>query len=485
MKEDPTKNQTESGGSRALFVHTEEAASSSRRRTWLVFGAIVLLLLIVALLLVIRKKKPGTEETEAVVVSVRVAKVERGSISSEVSALGTVIPRETAVVSSKINAQIKQMPLLRNKQVKAGDEIVAFESRDLQAQRAEAAAALEEAQANERLVTGSSIPEAAAQDEKLLRDAQANLANTRSIYDRRKALFDQGGISRKDLDASQLAVTTAENDLRAVETAVRLHQTAAHPNNRLLAEARVKQARDRLSALDTQLSYATVRAPFSGIITEQFQYQGEFAAAGGKLFTIANVSEVIVKAPFADSVASQLKLGDPVAIYPQDLPGEHLSGQVSLISRSTDTQSRTVEIWVNLQNETGKLRADASARVVVSAGTINDALIVPAPAVVLEATNADEGKVMAVDEQSIAHETKVTVGLRSGNRTQIVSGLKEGDTVVIEGNYALPDGAKVEISQGEEEEHGGKNGKGDSKDQPDAADEGKNGNQKGNKEEEQ
>jgi hypothetical protein len=70
--------------------------------------------------------------------------------------------------------------------------------------------------------------------------------------------------------------------------------------------------------------------------------------------------------------------------------------------------------------------------------------------VTLEASNADEGTVMVVDAKNIAHETKVTVGIRTVDRIEIVEGLQGGETVVIEGNFALPDGTKVEIAKGEE-----------------------------------
>ena len=61
---------------------------------------------------------------------------------------------------------------------------------------------------------------------------------------------------------------------------------------------------------------------------------------------------------------------------------------------------------------------------------------------------------MTVDEESIAHETKVKIGIKQGDKVQIVEGLGEGETVVVEGNYALPDGTKVEIAKDEEEKDG-------------------------------
>ena len=438
-----------------------ERLSRRRAGVWLVAIAALVAVALLAYWLWPSKKAAAEEEAADVTVSVRVAKAERGTISSEVTALGTVFPREQATVSPKINAQIKSMALVRNKRVKAGEVIATLESRDLQAQRAEAASALQEAQANLRLLSGGTIPEANAQDEKAVRDARANVNNARATYERRLALFERGGISKKDLEASQLALTTAENDLRAAEAATRLHQTASNPNNRAAAASRVQQAQDRLAALDTQLSYAAIRAPFAGVITDQFQYQGEYAAAGAKLFNIADDSEVIVKAPIPDTAAAELKVGDPATVLPQELPDEKVEAKVSLISRATDPQNRTVEVWVNLKNADGRLRAGSAAKVALTTKAVNDVVVIPAPAVTLKATNADEGTVMVVVEdpashEQVARETKVTVGIRTPEQVEITSGLQGGETVIIEGNYALPDGTKVEVNSGEEEEGGGK-----------------------------
>jgi multidrug efflux pump subunit AcrA (membrane-fusion protein) len=411
----------------------------------------LVLVVLVAFWALSSKKKAAAVEEEAVVVSVRVAKAERDSIAAEVTALGTIFGRKEATVSSKIAAQIKSMALLKNKAVREGEVIATLESRDIQAQRAEVAAALEEARTNLRNVIAGTIPQTAAQDERALRDARANEANARVVYERRLRLYEQGGISKKDLDASQLALTTAENDLRLAEATSRLHAATMNPNDRRVAEAKVKQAEDRLAALDTQLSYATIRAPFSGVITEQFQFQGEFASPGGKLFAIDDVSEMIVKAPVADIVAAQLKVGDTAKVLPQSLPGEELVGVISLVSKASDPQNRTVEVWVNLKNEGGRLRADSAAKVVVSTQSATDVVVVPAAAVSLEASNANEGAVMVVDENSIAHETKVTVGIRTKDKMEITSGLKGGETIVVEGNYALPDGTKVEAREAEKE----------------------------------
>ena len=463
---------------RVVLTDTPGDARARRIRLIIVAASLLVILSVGALVWRARRVTETTTEETAPVVSVRVVKVARQPISAEMSALGTIWPRDTAQVSPKISAQIRQMPLWKNRVVHAGDVLAVLESSDLQAQRNEAVAALNEARANARSIETGTIPQNNAQDQKALRDARAEVANARATYERRRALYEKGGISLKDLEASQLDLTKAEDDLRLAEQTVSLRTGALNPNDRAQAAARVHQAEQHLGSLDAQLSYATVRAPITGVVVDQPLYEGSFISAGTTLVTIADISQVIVKAPFADTVAAQLKMGDTATVLPTDLPGERMTGQVTLISRAVDPASRTVEVWVTLANEAGRLRANGAAQVVVAANAKRDAIVVPASAVTLEATNADEGTVMVVDDKSVAHEQKVTVGIRASDKLEITEGLQGGETIVIEGNYALPDNTKVEVQEGDEEEKKGDEQKeGDEEKKGDNSDEGKKGNE--------
>jgi HlyD family secretion protein len=444
-------NETDAGHE---TTYSRPSRMSSDKRNFVIIAA-TLFLIALAILLFWRYRKPAAttaEEETAPVVSVHVAKAERQEIAAQVTALGTVYPREQATVSAKVSAQIKTMPSLKNRIVHAGDVIAVLEARDLQAQRAEAVGALNEAKASARSLTTGTIPQTNAQDEKALRDARANVANARSTFERRRTLYAQGGLALKDLEASQLALTTAEDDLHLAERTTTLRATTLNPNDRALASARIEQAQQHVATLDAQLSYATVRAPITGVVTDQFQFAGEFASAGGKLVQIADISEVTIKAPVADMVAAQLKVGGTARVLPTDSPGEEMNGQISLISRSSDPVNRTVEVWINLANGAGRLSANGAAQVILNTKTSTDAVVVPASAVTLDATNANEGTVMVVDATNIAHETKVEVGIRTSENIEITSGLEGGETVVVEGNYALPDATKVEIAEDKKDE---------------------------------
>jgi len=384
------------------------------------------------------------EEAAQPIVSVRMAKAEIGAIAQPLELVGTIAARQEATLSPKVSAQIAQMGLLKNRVVHRGDVLAVLESRDLTAQRAEAEAALREAQIGVANTGQGAIPLTNAQDVKAVRDAQGTLDNARKTYERRKALYDQGGISKKDLEASQLDLAKAEDDLRLAEKSASLHKGTTNPSDLAAAQSKAQQAAQHLAALEAQAGYATIRAPFDGVIGDQFLYQGDFANAGTKLLTIADTSTVIVKAPLSIDASMRVRAGDAATIQPDSLPGVTLQGNVSLVGSAADPQSRAVELWITLPNPDGRLRPNSAARVTVNSGSVANAVVVPTSAVTLDATNANSGTVMVVDGKSIAHEVKVTTGAHSRERTQITSGLRGGETIVIEGNYGLPDGTKVE-----------------------------------------
>jgi HlyD family secretion protein len=425
------------------------AVSGPKRRF---LGAAAVIVVLVLAVLVWRKCRKGgageaSGEAASITVSVQVAKAERAPIANEVSTVATLAARREATINPRIAAPIVQMPLLTNRFVHAGDTIAVLEARDLTAQRSEAAAALQEAEATAHQTTNGTVPLTNAQDRKSLTDARAAVENARKTYDRRAALFEQGGISKKDLEASKLALTNAEDDLRLAETSSTLHAGVTNPGDVTVAQAKARQARDHLATLDAQLSYSVIRAPFDGTITGQFQYQGELANPGGKLVTIADTSSLIAKMQMSEQVASHLRPGDPVKVLPDDLSGQALTGTIDLVGRGVDAQSRAVDVWVTVPNRTGQLRPNGVARVVISSQFVGDAIVVPSSAVTLDATNGNAGTVMVVDTKSVAHEVHVTIGVHSNGRMQILSGLQGGETVVTEGNYGLPDGSRVAVGQ--------------------------------------
>ena len=140
--------------------------------------------------------------------------------------------------------------------------------------------------------------------------------------------------------------------------------------------------------------------------------------------------------------AASITVGRPARITG---PAGDLAGTVSVVSPTANPNSTTLEVWVQTPNPGEKLKPGGTARLTIIAETIQNTLIVPASALL----NSDTGgqKVMVIGSDMVAHERMVTVGVRQGDRVQIISGVQEGEQVVTSGGLGLEDKRKVVIEQ--------------------------------------
>lgn len=437
---------------------SEKPASSALRRNAIIAVSTVAALALIVYFFYFNKAKPVEDAAKTdepkVVVSVKTAKARRGSLAQEFSAVGTISAVRQSTVSAGLSGQIVQMRLLKNQFVKQGEVVAVLNSADLEAQRAEAVAALREAELNRQTVVKVSAPQQSAQAEKDLADARAAVDNAQVLLARRQDLYQKGGIALKEVEATRLALVNAENNLRLIQKSAQIRIGAANPNDVSIAESRIAGANSRLKTIDAQLRQTVVRAPLSGVVVDQFQFQGEYATPGARLVQIADTGTIVVKANFADTIVAELNLGDAVKVLPDDLPGEEMHGKITNIARSADQQNRTIEVWANLNNAAGRLRINGAAEVIISSKETNDAVIVPAAAVSFENASADEGTIMIVGADGLAHEKTVKTGIRRAAEIQIVEGLNGSEEVIVEGNYQLADKTKVEATEAKSSDKG-------------------------------
>src|ERR1043166_7360062 len=154
----------------------DDTPATRQRNVIIIIAVIAVIVLGLTVLIIWRWKKSKSEDEEkkvVPVVSVKVARAEKGEIAAQVVAVGTIWPREKSDVAAKVSAQIKKMALLKNKVVRAGEVIAVLESKDLQAERAEAVAALNQAHAEERSLETGQIPKTTAEAQKALNDARS------------------------------------------------------------------------------------------------------------------------------------------------------------------------------------------------------------------------------------------------------------------------------------------------------------------------
>jgi len=159
---------------------------------------------------------------------------------------------------------------------------------------------------------------------------------------------------------------------------------------------------------------------------------------------VMDISQIIAKAHISQNDATLLRKGDKASIA---LAGadQKIPGTVTLVSPALDPNSTTVEIWVQAANPTQQLRPGMSVQLSMTAQTVRDALVIPASA--LLNASGDSAQVMVVDSAGLAQTRDVKTGVRGPQEVQVVSGLKEGEVVVSEGAFGLPDKTKVKVEK--------------------------------------
>jgi RND family efflux transporter MFP subunit len=203
------------------------------------------------------------------------------------------------------------------------------------------------------------------------------------------------------------------------------------------AEDRLRYAQAATAEAEALLSYATVRAPFDGVITEKNVLPGDLAIPGAPLLILESTQHLRAEGAVPEKAAAALHPGDTLPVLLDDT-GAPLPGRVEEISGAADAGSRSVLVKVALP--AGAARSGQFARLLVANGT-TDAVLVPASAVSLF---GQMERVFVID-QGRAVLRLVKTGRSTGNRVEILSGLNVGEQVVLAPPTTLRDGQPVTL----------------------------------------
>ncbi len=376
------------------------------------------------------------------VVSVEAAAVKQGTISQTITTDAVLFPISQAPIVPKVAAPVQKAYVVRGQRVHKAQLLLTLENKDLAAAAEQNRGDLEQAQAAEVIATNNSVPEELQKAQGDAQAAKENLDAQQKLYDSRKALFDQGALPRKDLDAAAVALVQAKTQYEQAQKHLAGLQAVGHAAELKSAKAQLVSAEGKYNSAVAQLGYSEIRSPIDGTVTDGPWYPGMMPQAGAPLVTVMDLSQMIAKAHIPQNQAALLKKGDAATLTAVGAD-EPIKGKVILVSPALDPGSITVEVWVQAPNPKGVLKAGASTTVSMTAKTVPNALIIPAQAVVTD----EDGKksVMVIGSDGVAHKREVETGIQNQDSVQIVSGLKPGEQIVAVGPYGLPDNTKVKV----------------------------------------
>jgi HlyD family secretion protein len=384
----------------------------------------------------------SAEKEPTPLVAVQVTPAKRGPIELEVTSDAVVYPLQQAILTPKITSTIAKFYVQRGTKVKQNQLLALLENRDLTGAAEQSKGEFEQAEASYDTTTGASLPQQIQKAE--LDAAAAKLAfdAQQKVYDARKQLYEQGALPRRDFDTAEVALAQVRSANEQAQKQLADLQRIGKQQTLKAAGGQRSAAEGKYLNAQAQLSYSEIRSPIDGVVTDRPQYQGELATANQPLLTVMNTSKLIAKAHISQTEAVLLKVGNKAEI---ELPGldEPIKAKVTLVSPALDPGSTTIEVWVESTKPNPALKPGMNARINVIAKSEEDALVVPASAVYKSEEAGDF--VMLAGSDKKAHLTKVKVGIKNKELAQIESGIKENDSVITVGGYALPDGTQIQI----------------------------------------
>lgn len=372
-----------------------------------------------------RLKTPG-ENKEAR--QVKTARVEETPFGETVTANGTLAAFDQTTAGVKVAGRLSGISVDLGSVVRRGQMIAQIEPNDYKLRVQQAEAALAQARARVGLSPDGKDDAVKPEETGTVRQAKAVLDEARVSRERAAKLVQQGIVARSEFDTVDAAYKVAESRYQDAIEEIRNRQ------------ALVAQRRSELSLARQQLADTSVYAPLDGIVQQKRASVGEYLAAGAPVVDIVRMNPLRLQAQVPERDAANVRFGQNVRVSIEG--GEKIYvGQIRRLSPVITQQNRMLMVEADVQND-GALRPGSFAKAEIVTNDAKMAVTVPNNAIV---TFAGIEKVIVV-ENGKALEKPITTGRRTGDWTEILSGINVGEQVVVDpGN--LQSGMAVEVIQ--------------------------------------
>src|ERR1017187_4084857 len=384
-------------------------------------------------------KKEETE-TEAPA-PVQVTAVTQEPIRHIVAGDGVLFPQDQTGVMPNISKPVLKFYANRGDHVKQGQLVAVLESRDLEAALANATAQVSQAEANLHTTQLSTVPEAVMKANTDVESDKQQLDAAKKLFDSQQSLFEQGALAGRRVDEARVAYVSAKGQYDAAVEHQRALNQVGKQDQISTAQAQLEAAKAQRASAEAQLSYARIYSPKAGVVADRPLYEGEMAAPGTPMLTIMDISRVVARVNIPQNQGNLIKVGQPAEVIQAD-SGQQVPGKVIVVSPATDANSTTLQVWVQAENPGERLKPGSSVHVKVITEQFKNATTVPAAAILPGETG---GTAVLVIIDSVAHRRPVQVGVREGDKVQILNGCRPGEEVVTVGGLGVDDKGKVKV----------------------------------------
>ena len=366
---------------------------------------------------------------------VEVVRVQAGPFEHSIVVSGRVQAPNRIEIGSVITGRVEKVLVEEGAAVKPGQPLILLETSELKAALEQARAAEGAAQARVATVRELSLP----QSNDAVMQAEAQLRFAEQEYRRNRELRDKGFVSEARLQDLERLLAVAKSQLEAARTQAKAQGTQGVSAREAVVREREARAARELAA--SKLAQTTIRASLPGTVLVRAVEPGDIVSPGKRLLTVNSSSETRLTAQIDEKNLPYLKTGQEALASSEAFPDRNFKAVLYYISPGVDTTRGSVEARFRVPEPPAYLRADMTVSIDIGVGRKDSALTVPSEAV----REAGNTRTVQVVRDGAVHSVKVEIGIRTGTRYEILSGLDEGDPVVL--TRGMEDGTRVRTQE--------------------------------------
>ncbi len=373
----------------------------------------------------------------------KLAKVESGSIARSVVATGKVEPLSKVDIKSKASGLIKYLYVNAGDRVREGQLLVELDKETLEAELKEAEAVLRSAESNLQEMESQGKTLRANLKKSQLEAENRDFEFMSAEYRRQQQLFGQGLISKSDFDSMEQKMISAEVTQKTLNAAVGVREAEIEQNSRTIEKARsaVIQAQAQHERAVENLKYASIRSPIDGLVLSREVEVGDAVSSilqlgsnATLIMTLGDVRELYIKGKVDETDIGLVKVGQLVRVTVDAYKNRSFQGKVFRIAPmgvEKDNVTR-FEVRVSILNDLDLLKVNMSANAEIILEEHHNVLLIPESALIYNEKRETFVEVPDVSAKTGRRQVSVKTGLGNGSRAELLSGLKPGDSLILQ-----------------------------------------------------
>jgi HlyD family secretion protein len=398
--------------------------SGKKRKKRLIYGGIAVGIVLLIAGGLIAATHGGTKIDPS-----KLQKVEKGDLAKSVVATGKVTPITKVEVKSKASGIVKKLLVDSGDKVKKGQLLAQLDKEEIEAQVEQSRAAVQAAEA--------SLSSSEADFERAKVDAEGpDVPLLKRAYERAIGMAKEGVVSTSALEDAQKNYELALNKQNVSKAQVTVLKAK-------IAQSQGQLAQDRanLKQLEEQLSYTDIESPIDGVVLSRDVEMGDavssilvLGSSATLVMTLGDNSQVYVKGKVDESDIGKVYLGQPARIKVESFKDKTFNGVVTKISPMGVEKDNvtTFEVRVSINNPGGELKAEMTANAEIILEEHKNVLQIPEGAIIYDKDKKASVEIPDTGAKDGKKKIAVNIGISNGAKTELLSGLKEGDQVVLQ-----------------------------------------------------